>query len=87
MIAFVGSREGQEEQDRALFETMVKSKDDLFMVTYSRGLNQVAKSMVQDLCPVPSKYTTLSGLPVWLARCSYTLYPGNFQALWSATVL
>ena len=54
MIAFIGSREGQEEQDRALFETMVKSKDDLFMVRYTYGLKQVAKSMVQNLCPVPS---------------------------------
>ena len=55
MIAFVGSREGEEEQDRALFETMVESKRDLFMIRYTLGLKQVAKKMVQDLCPVPSK--------------------------------
>ncbi|CAB4013880.1 Hypothetical predicted protein, partial [Paramuricea clavata] len=53
MIAFVGSVEGREQQDRALFESMVKSKDDLFMIRYSYGLTQVAKKMVQDLCPVP----------------------------------
>jgi hypothetical protein len=56
MIAFVGSVEGREQQDRALFESMVKSKDDLFMIRYSYGLTQVAKKMVQDLCPVPGKF-------------------------------
>jgi hypothetical protein len=55
MIAFVGSKEGREEQDRALFESMVESKDDLFMVRYTYGLTQVAKKIVQDVCPVPSK--------------------------------
>ena len=56
MIAFVGSQEGEAENDRALFESIVESKDDLFMVRYSYGLAQVAKKMVQALCPVPSKY-------------------------------
>lgn len=56
MIAFVGSQQGEAVNDRALFESIVESKDDLFMVRYTYGLTQVAKKMVQALCPVPSKY-------------------------------
>ena len=54
-IAYVGSQLGQEKQDKALFESMVESKNDAFMVRYTYGLTQVAKKMVQDLCPKPSK--------------------------------
>lgn len=41
--------------DRALFESIVQSKDDVFMVSLTQGLKQIAKTMVQALCPVPSK--------------------------------
>lgn len=35
MIAYIGSREDQNDQNSKLFESMVKSKNDVYMLRYS----------------------------------------------------
>lgn len=77
MIAFVGSEEGRVEQDRALFESMVEAKDHLFMVRYTYGLTQVAKKIVQDACPVPSKCVKISFLSMFF--CAWQVFNDKFS--------
>lgn len=52
MVAAIGLTD---QTDRAALESMVASKDDLYIVRYSYGLAQVASKIMQQACPKPSK--------------------------------
>ena len=57
MVASVGATE---DEDRAMMQSMVASKDDVFMVRYPYGLGQVAERLVRRLCPVPSRCSIIN---------------------------
>lgn len=53
VVASIG---GTSVADRTDLESMVATKDDLFLVRYPYGLLQVTEKIVRNICPTPSKF-------------------------------
>ena len=53
VVASIG---GTSVADRTDLESMVATKDDLFLVRYPYGLLQMTEKIVRNICPTPSKF-------------------------------